>query len=212
MKKIVEAAKQAGLAGDRRWAISTGSWGEYILYYPVANHAYFDDPEQFMRSFQGTPGEALLQEGMAQFMATGIKTASRELIRGVPAWSYAPEGSEGDGNPMGKVHTFWLKPGANEKIDAVAKDFMAFFKEVGYSYSVYGSRTEFGDVSRVQFVEWFDSHENYYGVNSLQKLIEAKGKSEAWETLLGRLGELVTRSENSDIEWRADLSYWPETT
>ena len=211
LKKYVESAKQAGLTSDYRWAISQDGW-EYTLYFPVANFAYFDDPDRFMSAFKDTPGEAMVQEAMAAFTKAGVTTLSVELIQGVPAWSYAPEGSDGDENMTARVHSFWLKPGVNEQFEALSKDFMAFFKEIGHSYPIYGHRVRFGDASRVSFVEWFDNYENYYGANNLDKRIEAMGKNDAWMELLGRLGELVTRSEDTDIVFRPDLSFWPTET
>ena len=209
MTKMSEAAEAAGIT-QYRWA-ATQSGFEYMLYYPVPNMAYFDDPDQFWRAFAGSPGEAMAQEAMGMFMKAAPELVSIEVVEGVPAWTYVPEGTVDGENPNAKVHSFWLKPGDDEAFDALVKEFMAFFKEVGHSYPIYGSRVRFGDASRVNFLEWFDSQENYYGINDLEKKIEAKGMGEQWQELLGRLGDFISRSDESDIMWRADLSYWPST-
>ena len=53
---LKEAATAAGVS-DYEWHFWGNSSG-YLLYYPIDEFAYFDDPQQLWRSFEGTDGQA----------------------------------------------------------------------------------------------------------------------------------------------------------
>jgi hypothetical protein len=84
-----EAATAAEITGYEWdfWSTDTG----YMLYYPIDAFAYFDDPQQLWRSFEGTYGQA----GRDEFFSTiqAIPSRSRtEIVESIPSLEYWPEG------------------------------------------------------------------------------------------------------------------------
>jgi hypothetical protein len=111
----------------------------------------------------------------------------------------------------GHLDVMWLKPGANEKFEALNKEWSAFFKDLGYPYPYDGHQVHFGDSGRIVFVTFIDDIGAYYGMNNLEKMIEAKNMGERWEKLGAQMSEVIRRWEHSNSAFRSDLSYWPET-
>lgn len=210
IEKVVEAAGQAGLTRDYGWSFYNELF-TYTLVYPVENMAYFDDPDQWMRQFQGTPGEETLNAAFAEFDYVSSKVVANEIAEHLTEWTYEPAGSDGD---YGYAHVdeFWVKSGMDDEFGELVKEFMAFFKEIGYTYPIYGHRVRFGDSGRRVFVTVFDSKEAFYGSRSLDNLIEMKGAGEQWGGLLERFAKVITAAKHSDTEYQPHLSYWPAET
>ncbi len=206
VKQLVEAAGKAST--PYRWAfLQDGS--QYTLVYPVSDFAYFDDPMQFMRSFSGTEGEAMMQEAMASFETMDFMVVSQEIAEEKADWSYEVEGF--DPTTMTAVHSdvMWVKPGVEEKFEALNKEWAAFFAEIGYPYPYTGHQVHFGDTGRVVYATFIDDLSDYYGVNSLEKLIEEKNMGARWQELNERLGAVISRWEHNNAAYRPDMSYWP---
>jgi hypothetical protein len=134
-----------------------------------------------------------------------------EIHQGMPAWSYNPEGMTMPPMAWVRVHEFWTKGGqANyQKWNALIGEFMAFFKDVGYPYPVWGNMVRYGD-NRNIFVTAYDSPADYMGDHSVEALAAKHGKSEQWQELLMRLSQLTHRGETTDLQFMAAQSYMPE--
>jgi hypothetical protein len=206
VKKVVAAAEQGNIA--YRWAFwQNGS--DYTLVYPVDSYAYFDDPMAFMKAFMGTPGEALMQEAMAEFEPLHITTLSDEIVEEKADWSYEVEGFMMSSVTVGHLDIMWLKPGAEAKFEQLNKDWSAFFADIDYPYPYVGHEIHFGNTGRVVYVTMIDDLSKYYGENDLMALVEASGLDERWQQLDELFGEVVARWEHRDIWHRPELSYWP---
>lgn len=213
MAKIVEAAKQANLGGNFAWSV----WNKgftYALVYPVPNMAYFDDEQQWLREFAGTPGQATLTEAFTAMESVDAKVTMSEVLESPPSWNFMPEGVNPYALANAEVFDVWLKPGQGTvtKFGELTKEFMSFFGELGYPYMIMGSRVRFGDVGRVEFVTLFDNTENYHGVNDMEKMIEAKGMKAKWDELGARFVQLIERTESNFYTMKPDLTYQPATT
>lgn len=208
VEKIVEAAKVADLA-DYKWSF----WNDvytYTLVYPVGNFAYFDDPEQWMRPIMGTPGEEMLTEAFAAFDDINSRVVAQEIAEHKMDWSYEPEAAEMMEPGYVHVDEFWVRGGKDDEFDEVVKEFMAFFKEMGYAYSVYGHEMHFGDAGRAVFVTTIDDLGAYYGPKGIEVAIEANDAGERWEELLGKLAGVVNRHSHGNMAFMPNMTYWPE--
>lgn len=214
MTKLVSAARQAELAANFGWHMWTDQLGSYTLVYPVPNMAYFDDEEQWMRQYQGTPGEATLMAAFEEFATLDARVTASEVVEQVPNWTHEPA-TPTEWNHT-EVHTFWLKPGEPNmmKFDALVQEFMAFFKTVENPYAVWGHRVRMGDVGRTFFVVAFDNKPAFYGENSIEHIAEQKGMLEQWNQLLSRLPALIIKAETTTHDFLPDMTYMPamETT
>jgi hypothetical protein len=201
---FLEAAHQAGVSSDFYWYI----WVDHFTYavaFPVPDMASFDDPMAMMRQYQGTPGEATLAEAEARFSKLDYQVVSREVIERVADWSYAPENAEQAG--YAEVIDVWFKPNKAEEFDAVIKDIMSFFAELGYSYECRGYRVHFGDAGRASFHFRYASPGPYFGEKSLESLIEPSGGSEEWAGLIERFMDVVIDEKSVRWMFRPELSY-----
>ena len=206
VKKVAEAAAMAKTPYS--WAFwQNGS--RYTLVYPVDSFGYFDDPMQFARSFMGTEGESTMQEAMASFEKLHIHTVADEIAEMKADWSYEPDGYDMRTTKYGHFDVMWLKPGSEEKFDELNREWVAFYKDLGYPYPYHAHDVHFGDTGRVVYVTFTDDLAAYHGENSLINLIEAKSMGERWQKMGELFGQTVHRWEHHDETLRMDLSYWP---
>lgn len=206
-EQVVEAAMQANLAAEYGW----GFWNNMYSYTLVSQFepASFTDPEMWMRQFKGTPGESTLQQAFEKMASVQVRSIMEEVLQDVNGWSFEPEGSEEPAeHGFGHVHEFWLKGGVEQEFDGLIKDFMAFFKEMGYAYPVHGHRVRMGDTGRALFVTMYDTPEAYFGANSIERLVQQHNTTERWGELLERLAQLVTAGEESFMMYQPSMSYW----
>lgn len=208
--KVVEAARLAQMSPDFKWAFMNDGF-TYALVYPFKKMAYWDDPQQWMRAFQGTPGEAKLNEAFGEFSQLSMRTVSAEVVEHVKDWSYDPATPVQDAY-LAHLESFWVASGKQEQFAEVTKEIMAFFKELSYPYSIAGHRTHFGDTDRATFVIWYNDRGAFYGANSVDKLVAKKAMSEKWGALMGRLAEVVVDHDHGDMDYKPNMSYWPEPT
>ncbi len=206
--KVVEAAELAKMSADYKWAFMNDGF-TYTLVYPFNKMAYWDDPQQWMRAFQGTAGEAKLNEAFAEFSNLSMRTVAAEVVEHVKDWSYSPA-MEMDDSYLAHVEEFWVMSGKQEQFNEITKEIMAFFKELGYPYAIAGHRTLFGDTDRVTFVIWFNDRGMFYGANSVEKLVEKQGMGEKWGALMGKLSQVVVDHDHGDMDFKPNMSYWPE--
>ena len=90
---IVEAAEAAGLA-DYRWLF----WNDlytYTLVFPVADMAYFNDPDQWMRGIFGTAGEETLTAAFETLGPIQSDVILNQIVEEDASISYWPAGAAG---------------------------------------------------------------------------------------------------------------------
>ncbi len=206
--KVVEAARLAKMSADYKWAFMNDGF-TYTLVYPFKKMAYWDDPQQWMRAFQGTAGETKLNEAFGEYNQLSIRTVAAEVVEHMKDWSYSPA-MEMEDSYLAHVEEFWVMSGKQEQFGEITKEIMAFFKELGYPYAIGGHRTLFGDTDRVTFVIWYNDRGTFYGANSIEQLAAKKGMSEKWGGLMGRLAQVVVDHDHGDMDFKQNMSYWPE--
>ncbi len=205
-KMFVSAAEKAN--SPYRWAFwQKGT--EYMIVYPVDAYAYFDDPGQFMRSLAGTPGEADVQKAMEMFPSLDITVVADEMAELEEEWSYMVESFDMQTMTAALFDVMWTKPGVDEAWVKLNKEWVTFFRDLGYPYPYDGHSVRFGDTGRTVYVTFIDDLSDFYGKNDLHKMIEAKGLGERWKKLGEEFGATVRRWDQYIINYRRDMSYWP---
>jgi len=199
-----DAAQQAGISSDFSWFIWVDHF-TYALASPVPDMASFDDPMAMMRQFQGTPGQATMEAAEARFNQLDYQVVSREVIERVADWGYAPENAESPG--FAEIIDVWFKPNKSAEFDAVIKEIMTFFADLGYPYEVRGYRVHFGDSGRASFHFRYASPGPYFGENSLESLMEEKGGGEEWQSLIARFVDVVIDETSVRWTYRPELSF-----
>jgi hypothetical protein len=210
IQQIVAAAKQANLSSDFGWHCWQEDICRYRLIYPVANMAYFDDPQQWMRQFEGTSGQPTLTKAFEMLNAVGSTTLSEMVLEHVPAWS-RETAMDMTTLPHAHVDEIWLRAGTEQEFDAVMKEVVAFLGEVGYVYPVHGYRPRLGGTGEHFIVTFFDTRADYYGEQELERLVEKKGATEKWQSLLAQFSSLATRAHHYDSNHQPNMSYMPAT-
>ncbi|MDH3497155.1 MAG: hypothetical protein OER21_10345 [Gemmatimonadota bacterium] len=204
--KVVQAAKQAKLGADYGWTM----WQNFYAVTLVGpfNKAELDDPQVWMKQFMGTPGEATLMQAFQEFESVGILKSTMEIHQEMPDWSYMPAGMTQPSVAWVHVHEFWLKSGQANfmKWNALVKDVMAFFKEMGYAYPVWGNMIRYGD-ARMLFVTGYDNPGEYHGAKSIEAVAEKRGAAARWQQLTARMAELSLRLTDSHHQYRPAQSY-----
>ncbi len=206
--QIVEAAEVSNIGPAHRWAF----WQDgtkYTLVFPMANFASLDDPQEFMRAFADTEGEAMMKEAMDKFQGFRADTEADEIVEIKSDWSYEVEGFDMGAIEYAHLDELWTRPGMSDEFEQLNEDFVALFKDIEYPYPYDAHTVRIGQ-SRTIYVTFIDDLAAYYGENDLMKLIEAKNQSERWEEIMAQFNNTVDRFEHYNIAYRSDMSYWPE--
>ncbi len=207
VKQVAEAAAKSKIS--YRWLFwQDGS--QYTLVFPVSSFAYFDDPEQFVRAFQGTPGEAQMREAMAKFPQIRSQVVAEELFEVKQDWSYQVEGFGFAKMKYLHIDVIWARPGMDEEFDQLNKEWVQFFKDLAYPYPYNAHEVHFGDSGRTVYVTFIDDLAMFYGENDLMKWIEKKNMGARAEAFDQRFNAVTARWKHYTSTLRADMSYWPE--
>lgn len=201
---LVKAAGEAGIPAENSWYFWSHASG-YTLVYPFKNMAYWDDPGQFWRKFDGTPGEAGLDAFRAAMREIHTEAAS-EITVSDPAWGYWPEGYTEV--KVAHVHNDWLNPGSDAAYDELAKEYIAFLGEIGYPYAVQGHRTLIGG-DKMTWVTFADNLAGYFSEANWEDLIAAADAQEKWDGLIGKWASLVSRYEHMSASYEEEMSFTP---
>ena len=208
VEKVVQAAREANLPAEYGWHM----WQDMntIVIVGEFNKAELDDPEHWMKQFMGTPGEATLMGAFQDMQSVDWLGGRNEINQYMPGWSYEPEGWQ-PYMAWVRVHEFWVKSGqeTQQKWNALIPEFMAFFKEIGYPYPIWGQMVRYGE-NRNMFVTAYDNPSDYMGDHSAEALAAKHGKSEEWQKLVMQLNQLIRNGEISDLQFLAAQSYLPE--
>ena len=203
LETLTEAATAAGVT-DYSWHFWTTDTG-YLLYYPINDFAYFDDPDQLWRSFEGTDGQAGRDEFFAAMQATPTHT-STEIIESIPSLEYWPEGF----SDVGAVHLHYeYVDGANEEAwmeNAAA--WIAFFEKIGYPYGARAYRTRIGD-DRMTWAFFVPGLSEFHSDASWDDLVEAAGAGAEREALMDDWNAVVDRMEHTSAGFVESMTYDP---
>jgi len=207
MEKIVEAAKLADLSADYGWMFFRNG-SNFTLVYPVESMAYFDDEDQWMRQFSGTPGEETLMEAFGMFEELAYSSKSSIQKRN-PAHSYMPPNPiENPNNVM--VYMNLLKPGKQEAHAENTAALMQIISDVQWRYAVHAFDGVIGDGGLRLYVVPFDDMATFYGEGSLQAYLAQHEKAEEWEALMGKRMKLVRAMDSQDHAFVPGMTYSPE--
>jgi hypothetical protein len=211
-EKIVRAAGQASIDDEYGWTF----WNNWYTYTLVSrfDRAELDNPELWMKRFEGTPGRATLMEAFQELRGVTLRGVTEELLEVMPEWGYTPQGytqpATMPATTRVHVHEFWLKPGVELEWNALVKDFMTFFGEIGYPYPIEGHRVRFGE-GRSVFVTVYTSPGEYFGPNSIESLAQARNAGDRWGQLIGRMSQLVARARDAHHMFVPGMSYMGPT-
>ncbi len=207
--QIVEAAELAELSKDYEWYFWNDIY-EYVLVFPIANMAYFDDTDQWMRAFAGTPGEETLNAAFTALGPIEAKTVRNEIVESDPSISYMPAAGWPENVRFAHVDMVWVKDGHEDDFTAIAKEYMTLFAQLELPYPTMGHRIKIGDSDRVDFVTFYDSKGDFYGKNDLMAIVEASGMGEKWGEMGSRLNQYVTDWKHQDFRAMPAMTYEPE--
>ena len=207
MEKIVEAAKLADLSADYGWMFfRNGSM--FTLIYPVESMAYFDNEDEWVGQFMGTPGEATLMEAFDEFGELDYSSKSSIQKRNV-AHSYdPPDPIENPNNVM--VYVNWVKPGKGDAHAENTAGLMKIISDVQWRYPVHAFDGVIGDGGLRVYVVPFDDMSTFYGEGSLPASLAQHEKAEEWEALMGERMKLVRAMDNQDHAFVPGMTYMPE--
>ncbi len=194
-EKLVAAAQEINLDAGYGWFYWNDVF-DYPLVYPIENMAYFDDPEQWVRQFQGTSVEVQVNELFGEFATISMEVTANEILETVPNWSYLlEEAASSEQSAFIEVTDVWIKSGKDMEWDALAQEYAALLAEIEYPYPTIGYRVMFGGAGRMIYVTLYDSREAFYGTNSLDRLIEGTGQTAAWSDLMEKYVAMAVQQE-----------------
>ncbi len=202
IEKLNEAAAAAGVS-DYEWHFWSTDTG-YVLYYPIENFAYFDDPMQLWRSFEGTAGQAGRDEFFAAMEAIPAHS-STEVIESIPSLEYWPEGFS-DVNAV-HLHYEYLADGATEEAwmeNAAA--WIGFLEEIGYPYGARAYRTRIGD-DRMTWAFFVPGISEFHSDASWDDLVAAAGAQDKLDSLMGNWNQVVGRMEHMSASHVPSMTY-----
>jgi len=207
MEKIVEAAELADLSADYGWMFFRNG-STFTLVYPVESMAYFDDEDQWVRQFMGTPGEATVLEAFDAFGE--LDYSSRSHINKVnAAHSYEPPNPIEDTNQV-MVYLNWVKPGKQEAHAENTAGLMKIISDVQWRYAVHAFDGVIGDGGLRVYVVPFDDLSTFHGEGSLPAYLAQHEKAEEWEALMGERMKLVRAMDSQDQLFVPGMTYMPE--
>lgn len=209
--KIRQAARDASLGEEFAWEFYRDGNDFYLVSFRESMAA-FDDEGAFMRQFEGKPARATLEAAFAELETLGY-AGRNTVLRYVPEWSYMPETPAVRPGQHEGVYVIdnWWKPGKEEAFDQSTKRIMGMLREVGYPYPVFGHRTVIGDMGHGAIVVAHDGLSDFFGEKGLMTLLETRGKTEAWEKIVGERQALLRDTETSMSMYLPELSYSPAT-
>lgn len=207
--KIVEAAGQAELEPRFRWGVYQKDDTYYVVDWPESM-ADFDDQDEWYRQYQGTPGEATLNEAfeaMAELDAAHDMWVDEELAE----LAYEPPQPMEFGDQGGVwIATEWVRMGQEEAIAENTRRVTALLEEIGFEYPVIFHRTRVGQGGRLSVIVPYDTQANLYGSKSLEAALAASEAGPRWGQLMQERNALLRDMESGLYVYRADLSYMPE--
>lgn len=203
---IREAAEQAGLGAEFGWTLWRDG-DDFFLASPRESLSSLEDPEAFMRQFEGTPGQQTLERAFQGFEGLDMQ-ANSYVVRSRPEWSYEPERPALQGDPGGAyVIREWTEVGSEEELAQNQERLVRVLREVDFPYPAQVYQVVVGDLGRLETVVLFDDLARFYGENSLESLLEATGQGQAWGNVMETRQDFVRKLETFTIQYVPDASY-----
>jgi hypothetical protein len=194
-EELVNAARGINLDPKYGWFYWNDAF-DYTLVYPFENMAYWDDPDQWFRQYQGTAAETKVQELFEEFATIQWEVTENAILETVPNWSYLLEDAvSNEQSAFVMANNIWIKNGSEMEWDALAQDYVALLAEIEYPYPTIGYRVLFGGGAAIRYVTLYDSKVAYYGTNSMDRLVEAKGLTETWNDILERYAMMAAKED-----------------
>lgn len=208
VQKIVRAAGEAELEARYGWSMYQEG-PRFTVVAPVWTMAQFDDPEEWIRQFEGTPGHATLMSAFGEL--SELHTTMRNtVVMAMPELHYDPP-DDGEGEPRyARVLVASVRSGMDEAFNANMKEWFAALDELDYPYHVHAYRTIIGNGGEVHVVFDHDDWSKFRGENDLAALFEKKGKGEEYSRLVDGLLATLNDYRFEDLTYQPDLSYMPE--
>lgn len=205
---IVEAAEQAELSPDFGWWFYQDG-PRYTVVSPVKSMGQFDDPEYWIRAFEGTPGEATLAAAMEEYgkLTARVQTS---VIQGSGDWSYRPASPRE--SKFARVMLARVKPSMQTAFDRNVRAWMKALREVGYPYRIDVHRTLIVEAGLSHIVIHHDDMAAIHGEGAVPAVFEKAGRSSDYERLIGELMECLEDYRWEDHTFRPDISYMPEAS
>jgi len=205
--ELVNAAREINLDAGYGWFYWNDAF-DYTLVYPFENMAYWDDPDQWIRQYQGTSAETNVQELFEEFATIQLEVTENVILETVPNWSYLlEEAVSSEQSAFVLANNIWLENGSEMKWDALAQDYVALLAEIEYPYPTIGYRVLFGGGAAIRYVTLYDSKVAYYGTNSMDRLVEAKGRMATWEDILERYTLMAAKEEVAHGAAKPNMGY-----
>ncbi len=210
VKVVRDAAIETNLDPKYRWDVYR--W-DNTLYF-VSWHetlANLDDPQAFMQEFQGTSAADRVMAAFNKANALHSVSSSSSISMSRPDLSYMPAASAVQPGQHGGIYVIeqWPKGDQYQAFEASVKKIMGMLGEMGGVYPVFTSMDVVGD-GGVTFAIPFDNMSNFYGANSLERRLEATGKSAAWGELTRAHQKMLNRTHSQFGMYLPEHSYRPD--
>jgi hypothetical protein len=203
---ITEAARMSNLDEQFGWSFFEADPFEFVMVANVEAMSDFDDPQAWMRQFEGTAGQPLLQEAFGILSNVRYRMTTSRVEERVSDWSYQTD-FDMESVTGASVIEVWIRAGHEEAFEEVLMDYLGFVKEMGYVYPIAGHRPRIGGTGEHTFVTFIDLQENYYGKNALYRIAQARGAGEQLQELMMRFAEHMLDAETYDVSWLSEMSY-----
>ena len=208
--KVKEAATAGNLSSEFSWAVyEVGSEFHFVGW--RTSMASFDDPNRFINAFQGTGGEAIMQEALGMFSQLVVPSHTTVQVA-VPEWSYWPDGPGQMPEDFAGAMVFnaWVKFGSNQAYNENTLTLFELLEGMEFPYPVFGNRTVVGDGDLTSFIVLHDGLANFYGENNLGNYLQAAGLGEDWGEMIEARDGMLRKAMSFPAGFRADLSYLPD--
>ena len=203
---VVEAAKMSNLDARYGWSFFEADPFQFVLVSNVETMADFDDPQAWIRQFEGTAGQTVLEEAFGILSNVNYRVTADRVEETVDDWSYEVDVDQA-AITGAHVIEVWIRPGHEEPFGEVLTDYLGFVREMGYAYPISGHRPRVGGTGEHTFVTFMDSQENFYGKNSLERIAGAQGAGERLQEYMVRFSEHMLDADMYDAFIVPEMSY-----
>jgi len=209
LRKQAAAAKAANLSAREVgwWAMNDNN--RTMIVRPHSRDELFSNP-QVMQKIRAADSAAAADVSAA-FQGGRVTGMTTEIIQLAPNLSYQPATPLPDDQFGGVViQTFDVAPGQGQAFNQAVQAINKAMADLKYPYARNLYRVRMG-TARTQIYTFIDTRENYYGKNSVQRLMEANPTAaEALRTAYGALLKTVSHMESGYAGYARNLSYPPQ--
>lgn len=209
VKTVRDAAVEARLDPGFAW----DTYRRDNIVYFVTFHesmADFEDPEAFVRAFEGTSVADRVMAAFERSMAYQVREGLNEVSRTRPDLGYVPATpAVAPGEQEGVFILRQWPAGDMQAYEESLKDFMGMLTEMGAPYPVVVNQNLIGKGGYVIAV-LFDDLGSFYGPNSLEEGLAASGMAARWGEHQTAHRQLVSDVTTFHVMYLPEHSYRPE--